>query len=557
MARLRALVRLLDGVRADEDADLAPRLAAVRTLMARAAIDHSPLRRAVWAAMTRAGDALLRDGHAEVTDLLLTWTSAFPDDDFGIVREASMVPEVEAVFEAYARLHQAAWIASDPDDHDALCEVVGRLGELADALPAEQSPRVESVRLILARLANQLTRITEITGLDALAVGALETAGIELGALSRRALAAHQRLGLPGKDLGAELEGALRGIISGRDAGGLDEALAIAIGASKQGLPPAIAAAVERVLVWLARRPATGQATEAAAPSEAKLPGWVPLSRLLGAFYVVRPIGRGAGGSVLLAVRADERLRPDRELVALKVPDYNGGAARNLSQNAFEILFREEAGALLALPAHRNLAGFVTFDASARPKPILVMEYVRGPNLERALEISTLDTPRALAIIDDLLAGLEAMHKEQIAHLDVKPANVVLRDGNGVGVLVDFGLAGPHYGAHEVWSDGPKVEPFGADVYAAGCVAFEVLTNRVLIHGTSLRDVIDHHFVAQPGADLLGRLERTPRLAPLAQLLRAAVARDPRKRPTAARLRAGFAAIAPDLRGVAWPLAIA
>src|SRR2546430_339309 len=83
--RLRALVRLLDGVRASGDADVGPRLAAVRLLMARAQLDQSSLRRAVWAAMTRAGDALVRDGHAEVTDFLLAWPTVFPDEDFAIV----------------------------------------------------------------------------------------------------------------------------------------------------------------------------------------------------------------------------------------------------------------------------------------------------------------------------------------------------------------------------------------------------------------------------------------------------------------------------------------
>jgi serine/threonine protein kinase len=268
----------------------------------------------------------------------------------------------------------------------------------------------------------------------------------------------------------------------------------------------------------------------------------------------------------LLAVRSDERSRVDRELVALKVPDYSAEAARNLSEQEFERLFREEAGALLALPAHRNLARFVTFDASAQPKPILAMEYVRGPNLERTLE-GTLTMPRALAIVDDLLAGLEAMHAVQIAHLDVKPPNVVLRDSTGAAVLVDFGLAGRriragcgsvHYGAAEVWTEGgERHEPFPADVYAAACVAYEVLTGAVLFPGESVREVIDRHFVAYPAAQTLGALERTRALAPLAELLRAALARDPKRRPTAARLRAGFAAIAPELRALSWPLRVA
>ena len=217
------------------------------------------------------------------------------------------------------------------------------------------------------------------------------------------------------------------------------------------------------------------------------------------------------------------------------------------------------------MPVHANLARFITFDASARPKPILVMEFVRGINLERALEIATLDMTRAFAIIDNLLAGLEAMHRVQIAHLDVKPANVVLRAGKDEAVLVDFGLAGRrlrpgcgsvHYGAAEVWLEGTDVEPYPADVYAAACVAFEILTNSVLIRGETLRSVVDQHFTARPGSALLSPLERVPRFAPVAALLRAALIREPRRRPSIAHLRAGFAAIAPELRGIVWPLGI-
>jgi hypothetical protein len=562
-------------VRASSEADLEPRLAAVRQLMTRAAEDQSSLRRAVWAALTRAGDALLRDGHAELTDLLLAWTLAFPDDDFSIVRDASMVPEVESSFAAYAKLNEATWEAADPDDAEAVRTVVERLGELADALPPEQSPRVESVRLALARLGNQLTRLTSLSSQEAVLAGTLDAIATELGALARRTYGARRRLGLAAQDTGSEIETAVRAIetvLAARAASGddshrdssLDEAIASTIDLARTGLPPALAAAIERVLVWLARRPVDRSETGETPSGDVALPGWVPLSRLLGGFYVVRPIGRGAGGSVLLAVRAEDRTRADRELVALKVPDYSGDAARSLSEPEFERLFREEAGALLALPAHPNLARFITFDASAQPKPILAMEYVRGTNLERTLE-SSLTMRRAFEIIDDLLAGLEAMHAVKIAHLDVKPPNLVLRDGTGTAVLVDFGLAGrhirtgcgsAHYGAAEVWSEGgPTYEPFATDVYAAACVAFEVLTGTLLIRGDNLQQLLDQHNAAQPGGELLAHLAGQPRIAPLADLLRAAVSRDPHRRPTVSRLRAGFAAIAPDLRGLAWPMA--
>jgi eukaryotic-like serine/threonine-protein kinase len=590
IARLRALVRLLDGVRVSSDADLGARLVAVRQLMERAQLDHSPLRRAVWAALTRAGDALLRDGHAELTDLLFAWTIAFPDDDFAIVREASMVPEIEASFQAYTQLQQATWGAADPDDVEALRTVIEHLGELTDALPAEQSPRVEAVRLALARLGNLLAVLTSVSSQHgAVVTGTVDAIATELGALARRAYGARKRLGIEAQDRSAELDAAVRQIetvlatadsadddpaesLRARDARStaLDEAIATSIDESRAALPPALAATIERVLVWLARRPIEREATTTTgvipilAGSDVALPGWVPLSRMLGNFYVVRPIGRGAGGSVLLAVRAEERMRADRELVAVKVPDYSGDAARNLSEQEFERLFREEAGALLALPRHKNLARFITFDASAHPKPILVMEFVRGTNLERELDSADLTMQRALAIVDDLFAGLEAMHAVGIAHLDVKPPNLVLREGSGEAVLVDFGLAGrhiragcgsPYYGAAEVWSDDPsELEPFPTDVYASACVTFEVLTHDVLMSGDNLKTVIDQHFANDPGADTLARLSRTEGLAPLAELLRAAVARDPKRRPTAARLRAGFAAIRPDLETQRWPL---
>ena len=568
IARLRALVRLLDGVRKTGEGDLGPRLAAVRLLMARAATDHSQLRRAVWAALTRAGDALLRDDHAEITDLLLAWTTAFPDDDFAVVCEASMIPEVGNAFGAYARLQQATWAAADPDDSDAVRAMVERLAELADALPPEQSPRVESVRLALARLGNMMSRITVTSSLSSLSAGTFEALAIELAALSRRSFGAHRRLGITVEDRAVELETATRALDAAltREPAALDEAMAIVIEVGRAALPPALAASLERVLLWLGHRPRTEDATTTA-PLEVMLPSWVPLSRLIGGFHVVRPIGRGAGGSVLLAVRAEDKNQQDHELVALKAPDYSGGAARNLSEAEFEALFREEAGALLALPAQPNLSRFITFDAASQPKPVLVMEYVRGTNLERSLELKMIDMARACRIIDDLLAGLAAMHKVQIAHLDVKPANIVLRERTGEAVLVDFGLAGRkirtgcgsvHYGANEVWAeDGAEREqPFPADVYAAACVAFEILTDSVLIRGDSLNEVIAEHFAEVPGSAVLARLDNQPHLAPLGQLLRTAVARDAKQRPTITRLRAGFAAISRDLNSRSWPLDI-
>src|SRR6185503_14834534 len=190
---------------------------------------------------------------------------------------------------------------------------------------------------------------------------------------------------------------------------------------------------------------------------------WMPSRRVLGGFYVHRQIGNGAAGTVFVVTRADERHEPHADRFALKVPDYDATAARSLSEADFLKLFREEAGALLAIPEHENLARFVTFDAGARPKPILVMELIEGTRCDQLIASRLLTVPRAFAILDGVLAGLEAMHAIGVGHLDIKPSNVVLR-GAVSPVLVDFGLAGRRirpgcgtssYGAPEVWGIAP------------------------------------------------------------------------------------------------------
>jgi serine/threonine protein kinase len=345
-------------------------------------------------------------------------------------------------------------------------------------------------------------------------------------------------------------------------------------------------------LQHVARLPHSGELTEEAEPAgtgEPALPPWLPPGRTIGGFYLVRTIGTGAGGSVFVASRAEERHEDNPELFALKVPDYDGGAARSLSEEEFERLFMEEAAALLQLPRHTNIAQFVTFDARARPKPILVMELVQGPSLENTLQTSSLSMPAALDIIDGIAAGLAAMHEQRVAHLDIKPANIILRDAPRpieaprltdtlrpgqvplaaappVPVLVDFGLAGrklrpgcgsPHYGAPEVWS--PKLaetnpDPFAADVYAFACLVFELLTGQVLVTAESMIAVVAQHLSGQAGRKPLAKLAETKGLAPLAETLVTALNKDAARRPKMADLRKRVKDLAPALGNRRWPL---
>jgi serine/threonine protein kinase len=152
-----------------------------------------------------------------------------------------------------------------------------------------------------------------------------------------------------------------------------------------------------------------------------------------------------------------------------------------------------------------------------------------------------------------------------VAHLDIKPSNVVLRR-NEEAVLVDFGLAGRHirpgcatgaYGAPEVWGalDGVvQPSPPKVDVYAFGCVAYETLTGRVLFDADSEMTQITLHVAHDGAPPPLKALSRRPELAPLAEVLFGALRRDPADRPTAAVLRKHLVRIAPALARLPWPI---
>ena len=276
---------------------------------------------------------------------------------------------------------------------------------------------------------------------------------------------------------------------------------------------------------------------------ERPLPAWLPQARTLGGFYVRRALGAGAGGSVFVVNRVAERRDDNAERLALKVPDYSGSAARTLSEDEFMRMFRQEAGALLTVPAHPNIARFVTFDAGARPKPVLVMELVNGPTLQRVLAKGDMDCPRALDILDGIMAALATMHSVGVGHLDLKPSTVVLREtlpGQSEGpVLVDFGLAGRHirpgcgsgaYGAPEVWATGQGdqgLSPMPADVYALGCVAYELMTGKVLFDAETETAMIAAHQGHDGRPDSVTALQRGSRAQALCQLDRSLLAHEP------------------------------
>jgi serine/threonine protein kinase len=196
------------------------------------------------------------------------------------------------------------------------------------------------------------------------------------------------------------------------------------------------------------------------------------------------------------------------------------------------------------------------------------MELVEGPSLDRILRTRQLDMPAVFEVLDGVGSGLEAMHRAGLGHLDVKPSNVILRDG-AEAVLVDFGLAGRHlrpgcatlpYGAPEVWGVVPEGhQPLAppADVYAFGALVFELLWGTELFDGPSEMAIVTSH-VSHDGWPLkLSAMRDRADVKPIAELIARCLRHDPRERATIEQVRAGLRELARMYGQAAWPIGAA
>jgi serine/threonine protein kinase len=165
--------------------------------------------------------------------------------------------------------------------------------------------------------------------------------------------------------------------------------------------------------------------------------------------------------------------------VAVKLPRPGPGATRAVTALAQEA----QVGGATAHPGIRRLLE-ARLDQSL---PHLVFEYVEGPTLDDALADDGPFHP-----VDVLLTGMQLaaalghLHGRGLAHLDLKPGNVVLRDGRPV--LIDLGLARPvgeppaggHRHGSPPWMAPEQVRRHpaspGMDLFALGAVLYELAT---------------------------------------------------------------------------------
>ena len=269
----------------------------------------------------------------------------------------------------------------------------------------------------------------------------------------------------------------------------------------------------------------------------------------IGSYEIRAALGAGGMGEVYRA--RDSKLGRD---VALKV------LPQSLASDPDRVArFRREAQ-LLASLSHPHIAaihGLEELDGV----PVLVLELVEGPTLADRLVHGAIPMDEAFTVARQIAEALEAAHEHGIVHRDLKPANIKLR-ADGVVKVLDFGLAKalePQGGSQDpplpngavtasptitspamtrigvIMGTASYMSPEqarglavdrGADIWAWGCVVYEMVTGRRAFDGADTTEVIAAVVRAEPDWSRLP--PDTP--APVRRLLRRCLEKDPRRR---------------------------
>ncbi|MBK5299366.1 MAG: serine/threonine-protein kinase [Vicinamibacteria bacterium] len=263
----------------------------------------------------------------------------------------------------------------------------------------------------------------------------------------------------------------------------------------------------------------------------------------IGPYAILAKLGAGGMGEVYRA--RDTTL--DRD-VALKIlPDSFANDPDRLMR------FEREAKTLASLN-HPNIAAIYGIEARA-----LVMELVEGEDLSERIARGPIPVDEALPIATQIAEALEAAHEQGIVHRDLKPANIKVRTDGAVKVL-DFGLAkafaqdsspqtrdsGPTAAAAAITSpamtaaglilgtaaymspEQAKGKPVDkrADIWAFGCVLYEMLSGQRAFRGDDVSDLLVA--VLSKDVDLGALPPGTPRS--VVRLVHTCLERDPKNR---------------------------
>jgi serine/threonine protein kinase len=263
------------------------------------------------------------------------------------------------------------------------------------------------------------------------------------------------------------------------------------------------------------------------------LSGGIKPGTRIGVYEILEPIGVGGMGEVYRA--RDTRLR--REVAIKVLPDAFAQDPDRLAR------FTREALVLASLN-HPNIAAIYGVEEQA-----LVMELVEGPTLADRIRQGALPVGEALGIARQIAEALEAAHEKGKVHRDLKPANVKITPEGLVKVL-DFSLAKtmeePSAASESANAPTKTMSPTRAglilgtaaytapeqvrgqavdkrvDIWAFGCVLFEMLTGNPVFQGDTTSDILAAVIKEEPDLEAI-----PPHLRPIiAKCLR----KDPRMR---------------------------
>ena len=209
--------------------------------------------------------------------------------------------------------------------------------------------------------------------------------------------------------------------------------------------------------------------------------------RRLGAFEILREIGRGGMGTVYLARRVDGVFE---QQVAIKVVT-PGTAGPEVTHR-----FRQEREILASLD-HPNIARLYDGGSTEEGWPYFVMEYVEGQPIDEWCDRQKLNVSERIRLFRTVCAAVHSAHQHRVVHRDLKPSNILVKE-DGTVKLLDFGIAKlvrdaddartelatatglrlmtPEYASPEQVRQ-EEITPL-SDVYSLGVIIYELLTGR-------------------------------------------------------------------------------
>ncbi|HJR09580.1 MAG TPA: protein kinase [Pyrinomonadaceae bacterium] len=211
----------------------------------------------------------------------------------------------------------------------------------------------------------------------------------------------------------------------------------------------------------------------------------------IGAYKIVREIGRGGMGAVYLAVRADSAYQ---KRVAIKL------VKRGMDTDFILRRFRNERQILASLD-HTNIARLLDGGTTETGLPYFVMEYIEGQPLYRYCDSEKLTIPERLRLFAQICNAVAYAHQNLVVHRDIKPSNIIICS-DGTPKLLDFGIAKllnpelspdtitptatamrlmtPEYASPEQVR-GEQASP-ASDIYSLGVLLYELLTGHRPYH---------------------------------------------------------------------------